>query len=74
MIGVKAIVTMERTLYLDLPDNTSKDDIIKEAQKEIVLPVNALYTANNILSRINVNAPKLDLSDWDTKSVNYEIL
>ena len=74
MIGVKAIVTMERTLYLDLPDNTSKDDIIKEAQKEIVLPVNALYTANNILSRINVNTPKLDLSDWDTKSVNYEIL
>ena len=74
MIGIKAIVTMERTLYLDLPDNTSKDDIIKEAQKEIVLPVNALYTANNILSRINVNTPKLDLSDWDTKSVNYEIL
>ena len=33
MIGIKTKVTLERTLYLDLPDDASEADILKEAIK-----------------------------------------
>lgn len=74
MIGIKAQVLMERTLYLNLPDDTSKDKIIEEAKKEIILPVNALSAANNALLRCNIKISNLDLNDWETKSINYEII
>ena len=47
MIGIKAKVTLERTLYLDLPDDVSEEDILKEANKEVILSTNALYTSSN---------------------------
>lgn len=43
MIGIKTKVTLERTLYLDLPDDASEADILKEANKEVILPTDALY-------------------------------
>ena len=74
MIGIKTKVTLERTLYLDLPDDTSEADILKEANKEVVLPTNALYTASQALRNLHVNIPHLDLNDWNTTGVNYEII
>lgn len=74
MIGVKAKVTMERTLYLDLPDDTSEEKVLEEANKEIILPTNALHTAAQTLRNLHVNIQKLDLADWSTTDVNYEVI
>lgn len=74
MIGIKTKVTLERTLYLDLPDDASEADILKEANKEIILPTNALYTASQALRNLHVNIPNLDLNDWNASDVNYEII
>ena len=74
MIGIKAKVTLERTLYLDLPDDASEEDILKEANKEVTLPTNALYTASQALRNLHVNVPHLDLTDWNTTGINYEII
>lgn len=74
MIGVKATCTLERTLYLDLPDNVEEDKIIEEAKKEIQLPINALYSAYQVFNKLNVKIKGLDLKDWDTTNVKYEIV
>lgn len=74
MIGIKTKVTLERTLYLDLPDDTSEADILKEANKEVTLPTDALYTASQALRNLHVNVPHLDLTDWNTTGINYEII
>ena len=74
MIGIKTKVTLERTLYLDLPDDASEEDILKEANKEVILPTNALYTASQALRNLHVNISNLDLNDWNASDVNYEII
>lgn len=74
MRGVKARVTMERTLYLDLPDDASEAEVLEEANKEIILPTNALYTASQALRNLHVDIPHLDLTDWNTTGINYEVI
>lgn len=74
MIGIKTKVTLERTIYLDLPDDTSEEDIINKAKEEIVHPLNAFYTATQALKSLHVNIPKLDLSDWNSTDISYNII
>lgn len=74
MIGIKAKIMMERTLYLDLPEDTKKEDIIETANKEIILPTDILSKVSEVLSKLNVKISNLDISDWTTQSIEYEIL
>ena len=74
MRGIKTKVTMERTLYVDLPDDATEAEILEAANKEIILPTNALYTASNALRNLHVNIPHLDLTDWNTTGINYEVI
>lgn len=74
MIGIKAKTTLERTIYLDLPDNASEEDIINKAKEEIIHPLNAFYTATQALKSLHVNIPKLDLSDWNATDISYNII
>ena len=74
MRGVKTKVIMERTLYIDLPDDATEAEVLEAANKEIILPTNALYTASNALRNLHVNIPHLDLTDWNTTGINYEII
>lgn len=74
MRGIKAKVTMERTLYVDLPDDATEAEVLEAANREIVLPTNALYTASQALRSLHVNIPNLDLTDWNTTGVNYEVV
>lgn len=74
MRGVKTKVIMERTLYIDLPDDATEAEILEAANKEIILPANALYTASNALRNLHVNIPHLDLTDWNTTDINYEVI
>lgn len=74
MRGIKAKVTMERTLYVDLPDDAAEAEILEAANKEIILPTNALYTASQALRNLHVDVPHLDLTDWNTTGINYEVI
>ncbi len=74
MRGVKTKVIMERTLYIDLPDDATEAEILEAANREIILPTNALYTASNALRNLHVNIPHLDLTDWNTTDINYEVI
>lgn len=74
MIGIKAKVTLERTLYLDLPKESSKEDILKAAKLEIKSPADALYTAAQALKSLHISIPKLDLKDWSESEVTYDII
>lgn len=74
MRGIKAKVTMERTLYVDLPDDATEAEVLEAANKEIILPSDALYTASQALRNLHVNIPNLDLNDWNASDVNYEII
>ena len=74
MRGVKTKVIMERTLYIDLPDDATEAEILEAANREIILPTNALYTASHALRNLHVNIPHLDLTDWNTTGINYEII
>ena len=72
MRGIKAKVTMERTLYVDLPDDATEAEVLETANKEIILPTNALCTASQALKNLHVNVSHLDLTDWNTTDINYE--
>ena len=74
MRGIKAKVTMERTLYIDLPDDATEAEILEAANKEIILPTNALYTASQALRNLHIDIPHLDLTDWNTTGINYEVI
>lgn len=74
MRGIKATVTMERTLYLDLPDDATEAEVLEAANKEIIPPTNALYTASQVLRNLHVNIPNLDLTDWNTTVINYDVI
>ena len=70
LIGIKAIVTMSRTLYIEVPDEATEEEIQDRASKEIMLPHNALYMAGSMLQRAGIKTDKLDLKDWEVN--NYE--
>ena len=74
MRGIKTKVTMERTLYIDLPDDATEAEVLEAANKEIILPTNALHTASQALRNLHVDIPHLDLTDWNTTGINYEII
>ena len=74
MRGIKTKVTMERTLYIDLPDDATEAEVLEAANKEIILPSDDLYTASQALRNLHVNVPHLDLTDWNTTGINYEII
>lgn len=74
MRGIKVKVTMERTLYVDLPDDATEAEVLEAANKEIILPTNALCTASQALRNLHVDIPHLDLTDWNTTDTNYEVI
>lgn len=74
MRGINVKVTMDRTLYIDLPDDATEAKVLETANKEIVLPANALYTISQALKNLHINIPHLDLTDWNTIDVNYKII
>ena len=74
MRGIKAKVTMERTLYVDLPDDATEAEVLEAANTEIILPTNALCTASQALKNLHVNVSHLDLTDWNTTDINYEVI
>ena len=74
MKGVKTVVTMEKTLYLDLPEDTSDENILKEAERETILPDEALMRASYALKSMHVNIPKLDLKDWQVTSLKQSVI
>lgn len=74
MRGIKAKITMERTLYVDLPDDATEAEVLEAANKEIILPTNALCTASQALKNLHVNVSHLDLTDWNTTDINYEVI
>ena len=74
MRGIKTKVMMERTLYIDLPDDATEAEVLEAANKEIILPSDALYTASQALRNLHVNIPHLDLTDWNTTDINYEVI
>ena len=59
MRGIKTKVTMERTLYVDLPDDATEAEVLEAANKEIILPTNALCTASQALRNLHVDIPTL---------------
>lgn len=74
MRGIKTKVTMERTLYVDLSDDATEAEVLEAANKEIILPTDALCTASQALRNLHINIPHLDLTDWNTTGINYEVI
>lgn len=73
LVGVTASVLMERTLYIEVPEEFTEEQIIETAKKEILLPHTALYSANIALRNVGLKTPGLDLSDWEVTDSEYHI-
>lgn len=69
--GIKAIVTMSRVLYIEVPESASDEEILKKANEEIIPPHNAMYMACDALKRTGIRINKLDLKDWEV--TEYDI-
>ena len=72
MRPVKVTVKMERTLYLDVPDDLEEEKFINIAKNEIILPSDVLLYANSILKKLGIKIDKnLDIEDWEISELNY---
>lgn len=69
--GIKAVVTMSRVLYIEVPENASDEEILKTANEEIIPPHNAMYMACDALKRAGIRINKLDLKDWEV--IEYDV-
>lgn len=74
LVGIKAVVTMSRTLYIEVPDEATEEEIQDRASKEIMLPHNALHIASNLLNKVGARVDKLDLKDWEVNDYNISII
>lgn len=71
LVGIKATVTMSRTLYIEVPEEATEEEILKKANEEITPPHNAIYMADSALRKVNIKIDKLDLKDWEV--VDYAV-
>lgn len=69
--GIKAVVTMSRVLYIEVPESASDEEILKIANEEIIPPHNAMYMACDALKRAGMRINKLDLKDWEV--ISYDV-
>ena len=63
MKGYNVKVTLERTIYID--DNNKIDS-------EVIIPLDALRTADNFLKSKGIKIDKLDMKDWSLSDIKYE--
>lgn len=73
-VGVKVTAVLSRTIYVEVPDDSSDEDIINKAKNEVVLPIQAIYTVDSELKKMRVKFPKLDLGDWSLDKDDYSII
>lgn len=74
LVGIRAEVILDRTVYIEVPAEATDDEIIKKASEEIILPHNALYMADSALKRTGLKLDHLDLKDWEVDKCNYKII
>lgn len=72
-VGVKALVTMSRILYIDVPDDATEEQIKKEAEQEIILPFEAMYRTEDLLKNLKINS-KFNLKDWSLENSSFETI
>lgn len=72
--GVKITVNLSRTLYIDVPDNFKNQDIKKKAEEELVLPTHGIMQIRELLRKLNIQIPKLDIEDWSVDNVKFKVL
>ena len=74
MIGIKISTTLERTLYLDLPEDISQKQIEEEVKKEIIMPIDAMSIASQAIQSLHVQMPNLCLKDWEAVNTKFEVI
>lgn len=72
MVEVACSISMSRSLYLELPEGMTKEQLIERAKQEIILPHNAMAKVQLILNQLGIRLKeKLDLNDWNVDEVEY---
>lgn len=69
--GVRCDITMHRTLFVSRQEDTSDEDVLDTARREIILPHDALRQVADILSKSGLRISGLDLKDWIVDDVKY---
>lgn len=72
--GVKITVNLSRTLYIEVPDNFKNQDIKKKVEEELVLPTHGIMQIRELLRKLNIQIPKLDIEDWSVDNVKFKVL
>ena len=72
--GVKITVNLSRTLYIEVPDNFKNKDIKKKAEEELILPTHGIMQIRELLRKLNIKIPKLDIEDWSVDNVKFKVL
>lgn len=74
LVGINMEVTSSRTLYIEVPDNFTEEQILEKAKTEFKTPPEIFSVMKTVLKQVQVKIPKLDLTDWDINSINYKII
>jgi uncharacterized protein (UPF0371 family) len=74
LVGINMEVTSSRTLYIEVPDDFTEEQILEKAKVEFKTPPEIFSVMKTVLKQVQVKIPKLDLTDWDINSINYKII
>lgn len=64
-------ITMSRSLFLEVNENTSDKELLNKAKEEILLPHDALSKVQQILNKVGLKLNGLDLNDWNVENCEY---
>lgn len=64
-------IVMSKSIYLEVPEGMPEEEFLAKAEKEIVLPHNAVNTLIDILSRYGVMVSKREVADWEVEDIKF---
>lgn len=74
LVGIKVSIQMSRTLYIEVPNDSTEESIINEAKKQALLPYTALCYAESAMKRAGLKVSGIDLADWEVDNAEYNII
>ena len=71
-VEVTASITMSKSLYIEVPEGATKEDVLELARKEFIPPHQGINYLENILTQVGVRVEDIDdIKNWDVDEFEY---
>lgn len=72
-VNVTVSTTLSKSIYIEIPENATEEEIRELAEKEVFTPQKVLERIAGILRQFNISLTGLQLEDWIVDDLEYII-